>query len=297
MTMRRAHAPGKVVLSGEYAVLFGAPAVSMAVDRRAAVSHGNAATRGDSKLLDTVCATLGIAVPESPLKLDTDGFRDDHSGTKYGIGSSAALTVALVAFLSDDADSEDDIVGLAQAAHRSFQDGKGSGVDIATSTDGGVILFRMNSADSEALLWPDGLMYSLFWSGTAADTTTRLAALDDTTPTALSRAAESTARAWQSGDAENVMDSYREYLPVLAEFDAEHGLGIFAAGHDSIGALAEPLDVIYKPCGAGGGDVGIALATDAESLSLFEHAAESAGFRRLDMSIDWRGVAVEGDSL
>ena len=35
MIARCASAPGKVVLSGEYAVLDGAPAVCMAVDRRA----------------------------------------------------------------------------------------------------------------------------------------------------------------------------------------------------------------------------------------------------------------------
>ena len=34
----RTSAPGKVILSGEYAVLDGAPAVVMAVDRRARVS-------------------------------------------------------------------------------------------------------------------------------------------------------------------------------------------------------------------------------------------------------------------
>ena len=34
----RASAPGKIVLSGEYAVLDGAPAICAAVDRRAAVT-------------------------------------------------------------------------------------------------------------------------------------------------------------------------------------------------------------------------------------------------------------------
>ncbi len=38
----RASAPGKLVLLGEYAVLFGAPAVVMAVNRRAVVTVGKA---------------------------------------------------------------------------------------------------------------------------------------------------------------------------------------------------------------------------------------------------------------
>ncbi len=38
MTTVTASAPGKVILSGEYAVLDGAPAISMAVNRRAVVT-------------------------------------------------------------------------------------------------------------------------------------------------------------------------------------------------------------------------------------------------------------------
>ena len=38
-----ASAPGKIVLSGEYAVLFGAPAVCMAVTRRAVVTGADSA--------------------------------------------------------------------------------------------------------------------------------------------------------------------------------------------------------------------------------------------------------------
>jgi phosphomevalonate kinase len=41
--------------------------------------------------------------------------------------------------------------------------------------------------------------------------------------------------------------------------------------------------VTYKPCGAGGGDIGIALATDADRPQGFGQAATQSGFTLLDL--------------
>jgi phosphomevalonate kinase len=48
--------------------------------------------------------------------------------------------------------------------------------------------------------------------------------------------------------------------------------------------------MVYKPCGAGGGDVGVALATSRSSLASFEKTAIRAGFSVLESSIDPRGA-------
>jgi phosphomevalonate kinase len=99
------------VLSGEYAVLDGAPAVCAAVNRRAIVrldrspdGQCHVSTPGYSgedrfSIVDAVC---GGTRPSLSIALDTRFFSAE--GQKTGIGSSAALTVALVAALgkSDD---------------------------------------------------------------------------------------------------------------------------------------------------------------------------------------------------
>ena len=49
---------------------------------------------------------------------------------------------------------------------------------------------------------------------------------------------------------------------------------------------------MYKPCGAGGGDLGMAFAIDARAIDSFERAARAAGFRRLPLELDEHGITV-----
>ena len=197
-----ASAPGKLVLSGEYAVLDGAAAIAVALDHRAKVSiaPGNEdchtiyspgyrehtarfVSRGgaihltdhaaDHALFEAIWMESGIS-PAQPIEftLDTRAFRDADSGSKLGIGSSAALSAALATALSRLGGNEPRAV--AMLGHRRFQGGSGSGVDVATSLSGGVIQYRLGDDRPRALQWPEGLNYEVLWSGTAADTRARL---------------------------------------------------------------------------------------------------------------------------
>ena len=190
MMEHRTSAPGKLVLLGEYAVLFGHPAVVAAVDRRARVvletadgdtcavtapgisdrptgfdwdrgigfrwsdPHDEAAAR--LVLVERLLGALvdaGLADPDGlpavAMTLDTREFFAEGSGRqgKLGLGSSAALTVAITeAFRLWGGGARDE--GQADLAtllelHRDFQGGRGSGVDLAASTTGGVLEYRL----------------------------------------------------------------------------------------------------------------------------------------------------------
>jgi len=292
-----ASAPGKAVLCGEYAVLDGAPAVCMALNRRARVTvtpcegewirvsaPGYTAVEGllrvvggeiewlqgasEFALVDAALRTC-VAAPERVVSIELDGnaFRDRASNEKIGIGSSAALTVALLAALR----GTEDVFADASAAHRLLQQGAGSGVDIATSVHGGLLEYRMAAAKVTALQWPAGLQYRLVWSGIAADTRVKLAQLDTTADskarTELLQAAIAMAKAWRS--ATRVLGEYPAYIECLRRFSVDHGLGIFDAGHDELCRAAADAGLVYKPCGAGGGDVGILLGRSGEQLDDF----------------------------
>ena len=106
-----ASAPGKIVLSGEYAVLWDAPAVSMAVNRRAVATVSpcddaecQLSTPGFDGLepFRVLDALLQGERPPNRFTLDTTAFVD--GGRKIGIGSSAALIVALAAAVAGSTD-------------------------------------------------------------------------------------------------------------------------------------------------------------------------------------------------
>ncbi len=318
-----ASAPGKFVLSGEYAVLDGAPAVCVAVDRRAVVTietHGGdhnivtapgfstatgrfAAGEGelnwlgggqDFRLFESVWNESRPGATEGSLaiSLDTTLFRDAGTGTKIGLGSSAALTVAIATALESLGGA-----GAARAAHeahRQFQGGSGSGVDIAASIAGGVIEYRMGGRHSTPLDWPEGLHCSVLWSGVVTDTQCKLERFGDQPGSPardeLSQVSIALAAAFASGETTEVIAELGKYTRALRQFDAVHEIGIFAAGHAVLAEQAADAGLVYKPCGAGGGDIGVALATSRATLASFEKTAARAGFTRLELGIDPHGA-------
>ena len=292
MSVSLASAPGKVVLFGEYAVLDGAPAIAMAVDRRARVrvaSDGRDLPGVDSALVDAVIDGMGASSALS-CECDTSEFLDAASATKFGLGSSAALTVALCAAIKGDADVLDD----AARIHRAWQGGVGSGVDIACAVSGGLVEYRAQGQRVVPLQWPAGLAFRLLWTGTASDTRDRLSHLrtQRTMPSRqrLADAAAAVAAECRNGDAGALLEGVPQYVERLREFSVDHDLGVFDAGHDELVDIASANQIVYKPCGAGGGDVGIALATEPPRLDAFvaEHKLHV-----IDCAPDPIGVALE----
>jgi len=231
--------------------------------------------------------------------LDTTAFH--VRGNKLGLGSSAALTAALSAALAAVEDGGEAAArSLALEAHRRLQHGRGSGIDIATSIAGGLIRYTAENAAAEPLAWPEGLCVAVLWSGVEARTTQKLAHLE-TAPShpsrpALKDAAADTAAAWQTGDAGAVLTATRAWVTALAAFSDAHGLDVFAAGHAGLTALAREQGLVYKPCGAGGGDVGVVLGNEAAAVDEFAQSAVARGFERLPSKLGMariEGLGVE----
>ena len=159
-----ASAPGKVLLAGEYAVLAGAEAVVMAINRRAVarvVAPGTPEARGAAgspflqALAQVVATHAGADSPAARaaamLAVDSSALRD-VGGIKLGLGSSAATTVAACACAlahgpgGDVKPAPDEVHRLAHLAHglaQSAQGARGSGADIAASVYGGILGVRL----------------------------------------------------------------------------------------------------------------------------------------------------------
>lgn len=332
MTIVETSAPGKAVIAGEYAVLAGAPAICMALNRRARVairqveksSHcisapgyldgrfrfSGSPDKGVVWLDELPCADSfalfelvwkqsGIARQNGlSITLDTAEFFDAESGSKLGLGSSAALATALAAALTGLQSCSMSFEALAASAHREFQRGSGSGLDIATAIHGGVIEFEAGVL-AASLPWPKGLLYRLLWSGKAVSTPRKLEQLAQKTSqpsrdrlVALSR---DVSTAWKAGNNTHLLAEMRRYTQVLQAFSVDHELGIFEAGHQELAdkAKAHP-KTVYKPCGAGGGDIGIVLAESMRDIDRFTADAVASGFVPLDILLDADGVQIKG---
>ena len=324
--MTSASAPGKVVLSGEYAVLDGAPAIGMALNRRALVTIAespdechvvtapgytevkgrftNTATKLDWLegreqfiLFDAAWRSMAPEPAASlAVTLDTQQFVD-ASGTKAGIGSSAALIVALVAAIRAHFNLRNDLSDTAHAAHRLLQGDKGSGVDIACSVTGGIIDYRMQDRRANALEFPRGLHWGLLSSGVASSTAERITRFEEavTRPSRelLAEESQRVAESWRAGDADAILGQYAHYCEALLRFSVDHGLGIFDAGHEAVTRAASRRGLVYKPCGAGGGDIGIVMGKEASQVDAFASDAARFGFRTLDARMDARGVTTD----
>ncbi len=331
--MRRvtASAPGKLFVTGEYAVLAGAPALLAAVDRRAlvhiALEPGAGALEAESLAEGTrrvihdpereplgggdagaVLAALRIvraampslAAMRAQVVVDTRTFLAD--GEKLGLGRSAAtVTAAVAAFLAGvGRHDRGEILEAALAAHALFQDGRGSGADVAAAARGGVLEFRRDGARVAvtARALPRGLHLLVGWSGEggATDPMLQRFAAGASAPRSLrelSAAAERAAAAVERGDGAALLDAVASTADLLARLGDEVGIPIVTPALARLVAAARRVGAAAKPSGAGGGDCGIALATSEAQADAVRAAWRAEGIVPLPVAIAAEGVCHE----
>ena len=92
--------------------------------------------------------------------------------------------------------------------------------------------------------------------------------------------------------AERFTDTVTRFTKGLGNLEAATGLEILSDTHRKLDQLAQSCGAVYKPCGAGGGDVGLAFSTDPESVAALHNLAVAAGFKILDIGCDGTGLTV-----
>lgn len=242
------------MILGEYAVLDGAPALVLAIDRGV---RCEATLGGD---------TIRIETPTGDTRFTRPALQGAPSGRyrfsawnpvslpgKPGFGGSAAACVAACAVarrpLTD-----------ALAIHHQVQ-GSGSGIDVAASIQGGMLRFEAGRTTPVAPVLP-----VVVYSGASAQTGPRVAAYRAWTP-----------RGTFVTDTQGVVDAFHaDPIPAL-----EAGFQLLDAMADAarldwatpalrtIRRLARALGGAAKPSGAGGGDCAIALLPDADRRRRF----------------------------
>ncbi len=315
-----ASAPGKLFLAGEYVVLRGAPALVAAIDRRVRVryepadaglvieSSGEARTvtiadpeagRDEGDVGAVLAAARATGMRAGRVVVDSVGLL--HEGRKLGLGRSAAtVTAASAAFLAaDDGEWTKALVrSAALAANADFQDGLGSGADVAAAVHGGIVEVRRTSGDLVVAPCelPEGLHLVVGWSGAGASTVPLLerfaTAKSSPALSELGTVTEAAVGALGGGDADAFCAAVREAAPLLSRLGDELGLPIVTPPLARLIAIAEEHGAAAKPSGAGGGDCAIAFARSVEDAEALRAAWKAAGFLPLPLAIAEEGVRV-----
>lgn len=177
-----ATAPGNIMLMGEHSVLFGEPSLVCAVNhfirvklipcKKKEISINSALGKYHCAIsefkqqsgLEFVIAAIEQYIPVLDTGLHLE-IESDFSH-KIGLGSSAAVTVAVIAVLAEYSGSDCSKQQLFEyglkAMHR-VQNGRGSGSDLAASLYGGVISYNINPREIRMLSGLPEL--SLFYAG------------------------------------------------------------------------------------------------------------------------------------
>jgi len=184
----KAEAPGSLMIMGEYAVLHGYPAIVAAINKKIRVTITSHTHRliyiksalGDlivpldqikvEKPFEYVLAALTFSPPISGCEIEIEA---EFDSTK-GLGSSAAVTVALLGALNQWHQRELNLPQLFQDALRVIHNvqGKGSGADIAASIFGGIIEYSSNPFHVKPLA--KSMPASVIYSGHKTTTTQAL---------------------------------------------------------------------------------------------------------------------------
>lgn len=291
----RAAAPGKVVLSGAYAVLEGAPAIVAAADRYVLAD----ASRPAELLTPEVSAALGADAP-APW-FDASALR--AGGRKLGLGSSAAIVVASLGALElalgvelADAEVRTRVFERALRAHQAAQGG-GSGIDVAASTFGGVLVAQRSGSGLalRSLELPAGVRIRVLASETPASTPTliaavvalrnRDAALHRRLLGAQADAAERAAAAAIAGEAAGFVAALAAQGRALAALGAAAGVPIVTPSVERLIEAAEQAGAAALPAGAGGGDISLWVTAEASS-----EPPALDGLAPLDLRLGTRGL-------
>lgn len=304
----RSSAPGTLMLLGEHAVLHGARALVLAVDKRIRVHltpqpgtgvvvdsalgryEGDLASLGDDPRFRFVFAAIGRVKERLP-----SGFTlsiDSDFSHQVGLGSSAAVTVAVLAALNYWLEQSCDTQLLFAQSRQAMLEvqGRGSGADLAAAIEGGLVAYHQSGARQRFGQLPEvGLYYSGYKVKTpevlqrVAEARERLPQLYDELYRLMGLCAEQACAAAQGGDwpqLGRLMNLYQGLMDALGVNDAKLSEMVYSLRRSDrvLGA---------KISGSGLGDCVISLGLPDSDL----------GFEAIPVGVSQQGVevCVDGD--
>lgn len=303
-------APGKIMLAGEYAVIDGSDAIMLAVNRYAVATlhktpqHLSPFLRAAVDVIIGEYGTSSVQARDAArVRVDTEAFRE--GGTKLGLGSSAAATVAAIGLALGEGFDTDTVHALARRAHGDAQEPKGargSGADVASCTYGGCLRFAPAPKTTQVAL-PDDLHLVFPWCGQSASTTSlvsQVRPLQQHNPDqyrsltlGISDAAE---RLVTAGTAAEAIEAVSLAGRAVEALGAAAKAPIWLPVHSQMRDIAKRLGGSVKPTGAGGGDLALGAFHSLEQAQRFRDALVDRGIPCPDLAPSKLGVRLRSQA-
>jgi phosphomevalonate kinase len=304
----RCSAPGKIFLSGEYAVLSGSPAVVTAVDRRAVAVRSSVPDQS-SAIIHAVFSESArrLSLPleqvrkECAMLVTSAGFRLGKE--KLGLGSSAAVAASAAGVVFEqygrDIDAHrSEILAVAQNAHRQAQGGKGSGADVAVSVLGGTIIYTRDRPP--IAVNPADLHLQVVWTGRSVSTAEMIDKINQfkmrnpdahaARIAALRTVAVELADAFAARTSDGVIHGARAYARAMEALGTDAEVAIVTKPHKCLINLAEEIGGAAKPSGAGGGDIAVAFFASRQAMAAFRIQCIRHELPLLELRLDAPGL-------
>jgi phosphomevalonate kinase len=277
---------GKVMLSGEYAVLHGGTAVLVPAPHYAVFSECDRDSAQQSSIVLRRALYKDILLIEQyenvngRPKVHVDSsqfFCEDLYGyrKKLGLGLSACEAVGAIALRFERAgmvwtQRRDLIRRYADEAHSAAQGGTGSGADVAACAYGKPIRFSrddngvsINEIERNQMTHP--LPMHLVWTGVPSDTREHVRRFEDWLETygesskrllsKLIDLSDQLAGLWFASEKDVLFDAIDRFMKSLRMIASSAGIPLMLPLHEELDEWARYYGGRAKPTGAGGGDM------------------------------------------
>jgi mevalonate kinase len=267
----KASAWGKLLLFGDHAVVYNRPCLAAAINRQIT------ATLVNEKNRETVFVAKTRQMFEKKYGVVAAGFKINGFGSHYGLGSSAAVTVAVAKALFKFKKikiAKKELFDFCYRVVKAVQ-GVGSGFDVAAAIYGGIVYFISGGKKIEKLAVKE-LPLVVGYSGVKANTVAMVkqaaAKIDETflqQSEAIVDQARTALEAKNWREAGILMNQNQEILK---------DLGVSTPQLDKMISVAREAGAYgAKLSGAGGGDCMIALVSDEKKLAVESAIARAGG--------------------
>jgi len=303
--------PGKLMIAGEYAVLREggaclAVAVGELVHARLAGISARPAIRltafGQTALMQLPVAALAaqsiaglgrfvvsaLAFLESQhgltLMRDLDlRASGTVGGTKVGLGTSAAVTIATVrAVLASQPGGEvwssGAVASCARAIHLQAQGELGSGYDVTTIAYGGAVAYRRSPDRGECLPWPRDLAAAALYCGEPAPTAATLArgAISGQDLDRIQAAAQALLEDWPRAAAPDLLRGIKACESAFQRA-AQTATWLWTPPMAALHQVLRAAGCVARTSGAGAGDCVLALSDDPDCVAKAAVAWQTRG--------------------